>query len=354
MTWLLPTPADIAARMAGDIEQALETSERRVDARSPGTVLSVLTRAQALSLYELWLQQRWLAEELMPDTAAEWLDRHADVWGVPRLPATAAIGVVVFTGAAGTIIPAATELRAPGGALYATDAAVTLAGDGTAATGVTAAAAGAAGNLAMGVQLALVSPVAGLSPQRGAVGADGLAGGAEAEADEALRARLLARIRVRPHGGAAFDYEAWARAVSPEVAHVAVYGGWIGHGSVGVVVGMHGPREPSGPELDRIEAAIEAARPVTAHVVVLGATLLPVHVTIALDPDTVPVRAAVQAALEAFFARDARIGAKLPLSRLSEAISSAAGEYSHALIAPTADILPDRTELPELGSVSFT
>lgn len=353
MTWPIPEPAAIAERVGAAIEQAFEAGETRVDARSPNTVLGVLARVFAMAVFDLWLHQRALAEDLMPDTATgEALQRHADVWGIARLPAAAAVGQAVFTGADGTALPVGITLRAPSGALYLTTEAATI-GGGTATVAVRAAAAGAAGNLAEGTALSLVSPVAGLAPQTAVVAAGGLSGGADAEDDEALRARLLARIRQPPHGGAAFDYEAWARAASPEVAHVAVHPSWAGPGGVGVVVGMRGPRAPTAAELDLVAAAIAPLRPVTAQVTVLAAVPLPVDVTLVLDPDTVQTRAAVQAALETHFARDARIGARLARSRLSEAISAAAGEYSHQLIAPAADVEPGPTELPVLGTLTF-
>jgi uncharacterized phage protein gp47/JayE len=67
----------------------------------------------------------------------------------------------------------------------------------------------------------------------------------------------------------------------------------------------------------------------------------------------VQTRAAVEAALATFFANDARIGQDLARSRISEAISSAAGEYSHALTLPAADLPMADTELPVLGDVTF-
>lgn len=353
MTWPLPTPDQIADRVAGDIEGGLETPDRRVDARSPNTVLGVLARAWALSQFDLWLYQRRLAEDLMPDTAqGEMLERHADTWGVTRLPASAAIGSVTVTGTNGTLLPAGIELRAVDGGIFATTALGTIAG-GEATVPVQASAAGAAGNQVEGAVLTFVAPVAGVLPQSAEVAEGGLTGGADAESDDALRARLLARIRQRPHGGAAFDYEEWARAASAEVAHVAVYGNWAGLGTVAVVIGMRGPRAPSDEERDAVAAYIAPLRPVTADVQVIAAVPVEVDVTLTLSPDTVQTRAAVEAALATFFANDARIGQSLARSRISEAISSAAGEYSHVLTLPAADLDFADTELPVLGTVTF-
>ena len=353
MTWPLPTPDAIAERIAGGMETALETPDRRVDARSPNTVLGVLSRVVAMAQFDLWLYQRRLAEDLMPDTAqADALERHADVWGVTRLPATAAAGSVTFTGTNGTSLPIGVELRSAANAVFVTTAAATIA-SGTATVAVRASIAGGAGNIDAAAVLQLVAPIAGVLPQSAIVAAGGIVGGADTEGDDALRARLLARIRQRPHGGAAFDYEAWAREASAEVAHVAVYGNWAGLGTVGVVIGMRGPRAPTSPEIAAIAAYIAPLRPVTADVQVIAAVPVEVGITLTLTPDTVQTRAAVQAALETFFANDARIGADLARSRISEAISSAAGEYSHVLTLPAADLPMDDTELPILGTVTF-
>lgn len=353
MTWPLPTPTEIAERLAAGVETALETPDRRVDARSPNSVLSVLTRVFALGMFETWLYQRALAEDLMPDTArAEALERHANVWGVSRLPAAVAVGSVTFAGADGTVVPAGTEMVATGGQVVLTTAAATIA-SGAATVAARAEAGGAAGNLVGGAVLQLTAPVAGLLPQSATVEAPGFAGGADMEDDEALRARLLARIRQRPHGGAAFDYEDWARAASPDVAHVAVYGNWAGLGTVGVVVGMRGPRAPTAPEVAAIDAYIQPLRPVTAVLSVVPAVTVPVDITLTLTPDTVATRAAVTAALETYFAKDARIGQPLARSRISEAISAAAGEYSHVLTLPAADLDFADTELPVLGVITF-
>ncbi|MBR0681903.1 baseplate J/gp47 family protein [Roseomonas eburnea] len=353
MTWPLPTPDAIAERLAGGMETALETADRRVDARSPNTVLGVLARVVAMGQFDLWLYQRRIADDLMPDTAAaEALERHADIWGVTRLPASPAIGSATFTGSDGTLLPAGLELRAASGQIYTTDSVAEISG-GTATVAVLATEAGAAGNQVAGAVLQLVAPIAGVLPQSAVVAAGGLTGGADLEADEALRSRLLARIRQRPHGGAAYDYEEWARAASPDVAHVAVYGNWAGLGTVAVVIGMRGPRAPETEELAAVAAHIAPLRPVTADVQVLAAVPVEVDITLTLSPDTVQTRAAVEAALATYFAADARIGQRLARSRISEAISSAAGEYSHSLTLPAADVEPEATELPILGTITF-
>ena len=330
MAWPLPDPATLAERAFADLEAAF--GAEAIDPRAPESVLGAIARITAMALFEEHLHLRAQADELMPDTAVEQLERHADIWGVTRLPAVAAGGLVTFQGASGTAIPAGTELRTATGISVLTDALATVGGCGTVDVAVTAAEAGAAGSLAAATVLSLVSPISGLLVQGATVTAAGLAdpAGADIEADAALRTRLLARIRNPPQGGSTSDYIAWAR-LTQGVERVAVVPGWVGAGSVGVVVAMTGAAVPDSGTLIAIAATIDPLRPVTAEVHVLPVVRVPINVTVYLTPDTAATRAAVQAAADLFFAAVA-IGEDVYFSRYSEAISSAGGEYAHSVV----------------------
>ncbi|MBW6402090.1 baseplate J/gp47 family protein [Roseomonas sp. HJA6] len=347
MTWPLPTPEDIAARAAAVIEAQFPG----IDARTSTSAAGVLARAIAMSVYEVWLHQRRLADEMLPDTAADWLERLASIWGVPRNAATAATGLVQFSGAAGLVVPSGVQARGPTGARYTTTAGGPIAGDGTLIVAARADDTGTAGYAAAGTVLDLVSPIGGLTAQTATVQAPGLTGGRATDSDEVLRARLLAQIREPSRGGAAADYDKWARAVAG-IGYVSVEAG--GLGTVRVIVALDGPAAAQPGDVTNVTASIEAARPVTAAVTVLAATLLPVALTVAVTPDTQAVRTAVQGALTIFFATDARIGQAIPLSRISEAISAASGEYSHRIVSPTSTVTPSSTQLPVLGTITWS
>ncbi|MBR0643979.1 baseplate J/gp47 family protein [Plastoroseomonas hellenica] len=347
MSWPLPTPADIAARAAGVAEALMPGT----DARSDDTFLGVMAKMLGMGIYDVHLYQQRLAEELLPDTAQDWLERHASIWGVPRLQASRASGNVILAGTAGVVLPSGLALRDSTGALYTTTAGGTITASNITLP-VLADVTGAAANLAAGTVLDLVSPFVGLNPQQAAVLAPGLSGGRARESDEALRGRLLARIRQRAQGGTAENYEEWARRANG-VAYVAVHSQWMGAGTVGVLIAMEGPAPAEPGDVARAQAAIEAERPLCATVTVAPAQLVPVPLTIRLDPDTVATRASVTAAATAYFRTEAEIGGLLPLSRISEAISSAAGEYSHELLAPVAAIIPSPAELPVLGDITW-
>lgn len=349
MSWPLPAPNEIAARAAGEIEAQFP----EIDARSSNTAGGVLARTVAKSTYEVWLEQRRLADELLPDTASDWLERHASIRGVTRLVASAASGTVRLAGSAGVVVPAGVALRGPTGARYTTTTGGTIGVGGTLDVEALADDPGTAGNAVATAVLDLVSPIAGLTAQTATVQADGITGGRSTETDEALRARLLALIRKPPAGGAQHDYEAWARE-AVGIGYVAVRPNGWGIGTVVVIVALEGPAVAQAGDIARVEDSIEAQRPVTAAVSVVAATLLPVPLTIALSPDTVQARDAVQVALQIFFRDEAAIGEGIPLSRISEAISSAAGEYSHRIVSPTVDPAPGIAELPVLGAVTWS
>lgn len=348
-----PTLPSLVRTAEADLDAELPGA----DARLPASNLNVLARVQAGGLHGLYGMQAWVADQILADTAeAEVLDRHAAIWGVARKPATAAAGYLVMTGVAGAAIPAGTLLERGDGVQYETAAEAVItaemvpqyggAGAGTAAVPVRALLPGAAGNAAS-VPLRLVSSLSGVASSGTAV----LSGGADVEDDAGLRARLLARIQEPPHGGSSADYAAWARAV-PGVTRAWVYPRHLGLGTVGLTFVMDGRADiiPTPAEVDTVRAHIEDERPVTSELVVFAPIPDPLMLTIRVAPDTSAVRAAVEAEVRAFLAAEAEPGGTLRLSRLRDAISAGAGEHSHDLLAPTADVVAAKGHIAVFGA----
>ncbi|WP_332117233.1 baseplate J/gp47 family protein [Azorhizobium caulinodans] len=363
MPFPLPTPDEIQQRQEARMEQALRAFRPDVDpaaiaraVRSEKGLVSAILRVQTMELYQLHLHLRWWGDQYFPDTAEDaQLERHADIWGVRRRPATRAIGRATVRVATSTVVPAGAVLLGSGSTFFEVVSAVTVPGAGTATVDVRAQAAGADGNTAAGTRLSLITPVSGLSQPEAVVDAEGLAGGAPIETNAALLSRLLAEIREPAHGGARFDYPRWVQN-DFAASQVQCIANWVGPGSVGVIVAMGtaaAPRVPTSTELDAIAARLEELRPVTAEVIVRPAELLACPLTIRLAPYEATVRVAAAAAISAFFAREARIGERLYRSRLSEAISAASGEYRHELVVPGADITPALVQLPVPGAISW-
>jgi uncharacterized phage protein gp47/JayE len=359
----LPSPEELTRRAEGDLEAALRRIRPNASpaaiaraVRSEKGLLAAIARVQGKGLYGTHLHLRWNVDQLMPDTAeAEFLIRHAAIWGVYRRPATKAVGLAVFTGIPGTVVPAELDLRLPGGGLALTSAGGVVDGSGEVTIALEAAEGGVLGNTAGGATLPIVTVQAGLDPQAAVLDADGMAGGAGEESDASLLARVLVEIREPGHGGNRNDYRVWIQNAFA-VAKVETVPLWVGPGSVGVVVAMGtalAPLVPIPAELDAMAAHLDGLRPVTAEVYVRPVVLLAVALQLAVDPNSAPVRAAVEAAARAHFAAEAEIGKLFPRSRLSEAISSASGEYRHYLALPAGDVAPARDALPVPGAFTW-
>lgn len=349
MSFNRPTRSAIIDRIRSDFDSRLDGA----DSRLPASVLDVKARTYAGACDGLYGYLDWLARQILPDTAdADILTRHAGIWKLPRKAAIGAAGIVGMTGIQGSIVPIGTALVRDDDVEFRTTAAATL-GLGTTTVAVEEVAGGVAGNTATATVLRFVAPIAGVNAGA-VVQAPGLVGGAAEEDDEALRARLLARIRTPPTGGSASDYQRWALEV-PEVTRAWVFPKWMGVGTVGVTFVLDRREDilPQPADLDAVKAYLDALRPVTADVVVFAPTPSPLDLRIRLAPDSPTTRAAVLAELDDFFARDAEPEGTIYISRLREAISIAAGETWHDLELPELNFTAGPGELPVLGEVEW-
>jgi uncharacterized phage protein gp47/JayE len=365
MPWPIPAPGDVANRAASVFETDLPRvfalknpggPPATVDARSNTSQLAVYARTVDLATQDMWFFQARTVQELMPDTAIDWLVRHAAIWGVPQIQAAAATGNVVFTGVNGTPIPSGLVLSAPGNLIYATTAAVTIAGT-TATVPVAAAVPGSAGSQPAGTVLNVVNPLGGLTAQTAIVDSNGLTG-EDAETIDAWRIRILAAIRNRGSGGSGNDFERWAGEALPGLTVKAFS---PGTGAVTVAFAMPSGqtwRVPTSPEIATLSAYLNDAqnrKPLGTPVVnVLAATLQPIAFTLHLNPDNVANRAAATNALSLQILADATIGATIYLSRMQAALQNASGEFSDELTLPAADVTAAVTTLSTIGTVTFT
>jgi len=377
MVWPVPLAKDIAARFAATLESGLQQIRPLVDplaisrsVRTARGVFAQIGRAFALELRQTHDHQSWWGAQYFPDTAEdEFTLRHAGIWGVTRRAATNAVGILVIDGTAGTVVPAATEFAASDGTVFATDAVATIGGGGSVNAAATAVDTGIFGNIEADVGLAPVLPFPALTSVK--IDPSGMAGGADIETFSSLKEATLERIRQREHGGAGFDYLFWLDREF-DVEAVSTLPEWIGRGSVGVAVVMRVVdafgRAPIQAELDAMLLYLGApgsslgVRPVTAFVVMVAGIVTPVDISIRIRPDTPAVRTAVSDAFSRFIAtlgdaedpvNDSPIGAVIELSRISEAISAAAGEYAHDLTVPIAQIVLGNADYPVPGVITF-
>lgn len=349
MPFARPALTDLIARVEGET-----VSRLGIGPLPKRSVLKVLARVLAGNSHLLHGHLDWIGRQTMLDTAeAEHLERWASIWAISRKPAEYSTGSVAATGSDGAVIPAETVLQRADGTRYLTiEEAVISAGAAT--VDVQAEYAGAAANEEADVELTLLSPISGVNSTMEIL-AEGLAGGADIEEDEALRERVLTRVRETPHGGAAQDYKAWTLEVAG-ITRAWILPSWMGAGTVGVTFVKD--REDSGifpseADLQAVRDCLEERRPVTAQVVVFAPTAKLLQPTIALTPNSQATRDAVQASIEALLEREAEPGSTLYLSRLAEAISVAAGEISHVLVSPVADVVSDPNELLVLDTITW-
>jgi uncharacterized phage protein gp47/JayE len=348
-----PTLPELRDRIRRDFNARLPGADALLRQSNLRVIADVLAGLSTLH----YGYQEWLSRQLFPDTAeTAFLERWASIWGLTRLPATAALGALATLGTAGAVVPTGAAWQRIDGVRYRTTAGATLAADGTATVAVEAETLGVVGDAETGTQVSTVTALPGVVAQA-TVAAPGLAGGADEETDAQLRTRLLARIQTPPHGGAASDYVDWTLEV-PGVTRVWVAPQEQGPGTVVVRFAMDDAAHPNGiptqADVDLVQAHLDEVRPVTAQVIVVAPIPQAINVTIAtLTPDTPEVRTAVVAELTDTLFRNGVPGGVLYISWLWEAVSLASGERHHRITVPTGDVQLGAGELPILGTVTY-
>jgi len=352
MPFSRPQLSELIQRAEADFETRLEGA----DARLRRSGLAVIARAHSGAVHGLYDFLSFIARQVMIDTAeTEFLERWAGVWGVPRKAASFAEGPLNFTGQDTKVVPLGTQVRLADGALFATTAEATLA-SGTATAPARALLPGLDGNIEEGRVLSLAAPVEGVDSAVTA-GIGGLTGGADEEDDVALRRRLLDRIQMPPAGGAAFDYVRWALEV-PGVTRAWVSPLEMGPGSVTVRFMMDDTYPDGIPQPADKQAVLDhifPLRPVTADLFVEAPIARPLTFRIqGLFPAAQAVRDAVEAELKDLIRREAVPDGTLLISHIREAISIAAGEFDHRLLAPTDDVAHGIGEIATFGTIEWS
>lgn len=329
------TPKVIRDRVWADISARLD-SETPPLAVGLLNILSWIIAGVAFSIYSTiaWTARKSLPDSDDPEVVAGW----GSAFEIPRLDPVAAAGGVSFTGTNGSIAAAGSILVAESGQQYTLDADVEIAA-GVGSGNVTAIDAGAAGNVAAGQQLTLLVPIAGIGASV-TVGVDGIAGGADQESIAAWDARILERLRAPPQGGSEADYIFWARSAHPSVTNVWVSDNGYGTGTVVVRFMTYGATSngiPAPQVVDAVFDYIDARRQVGMAALFVVAPE-PVAVDLTLDnvtPDTLAVRSAIEAEINALIVREATPGGTIPLTHFDEAASLAEGEEDHHFVAGT-------------------
>lgn len=348
MAFARPTLSDLVTRIQADFVSRLSLT---------GAVLRranvyVLSRVMAGAAHMLHGHLDFLARQLFPDKSeAEFLTRQASLFIGAPIPAGFAKGTLTCTGTNTTVIPAGSALQRSDGAVYTTDADVTIA-LGTATPSVTSVLAGADQTLTVGVVLAFQSPIAGVDSS--AVVVTSTQDGSNTETTEELRVRLLAYFATPANGGSDADYIAWAKTVSG-VTRVWVSDQELGPGTVSIRFARDNDVSPipdSG-EVAAVQAAIDARKPAHATPTVIAPTASPLNFTVHIVPDTAATEAAVTAELTDMLLRTGAPGVTTLLSGIQTAVGSAADVTDYTVTVPAANVTHTANQLPTIGIVTF-
>lgn len=357
MPFARPSLSDLITRIRGDLRGRLEVDGpllRRA-------MIDVLGAVWAGAVHILYGYLDWVSKQIFADTAdSDTLIRKAALYGITPVAALFATGNATVTGTNGTVIPINTVLRLDAVTSYYVTTAQTIA-LGTATLPVTAKLAGSAANVPSGTVLTFESPIAGVS-STATVTAAGIAGGADQETTDALRARFLLRLQQPPQGGANQDYIAWALAAASFVTRAWAYPNELGLGTVVVRFVEDNNQSsifPVSGDVATVQTYINGQRPITAAVTVMAPTNLVVPFSIHLVPSNTTTQAAVQAQLVDLFKRVAQPGdgagrGTVLLSAIRTAIGTAAGVTDYSITAPAADVVPALGQLPTVGTITWT
>lgn len=345
----------------------------------PGAITSlwantfvVIGKVIALLVFEQEQRRAWLFRQIFASTADTiWLQRHGFELGLTLDPGNAALGRISMPAPSGMVVPSGLAFLRDDGTGY-TSLTGAVAVNGAAVLLLEADAVGALSNATPGTALSLAPDAAapvGLGTAGTVLAEDdgtGISGGLDAEPIEAFRARVLARKRNPPHGGAVHDYETWVREALPGIV-LAVWVDSFANDARSVwvqfTVADQPDAVPSAVQVAQVQAYLDDTlrRPVTARVFVSAPQPVPVSILVAgLSPDTPDIRASIWAEIRAVFTDRAEPGKPMRgnfvLSRswLSEAISRATGEDRHRLVSPAADLTFGAGLLPVPGPVAYT
>jgi uncharacterized phage protein gp47/JayE len=323
-----------------------------------GGDMALRLRALAEELEALWVQADFTAAQSFPQTASGlYLDYHAQVRGLKRAAAVPAEGSVRLT--IGTAlgydmtIPAGVTCMTAGETAFVTTApGVIAAGALYADIPSRAVEPGPGGNVPAGSVVLLPAPPTGVT---GCKNSAAFTGGAGAESDEALRARVLQSYKTLPNGANAAYYESRALAVEG-VAAVQVLPKNRGTGTVDVVVASH-TGEPSLALVSAVQSALDGEREICVDIAVSAPTRTAVNVTASVKPAAghsfAEVKSAVEAAVSAFFTGEL-LGGSVLRAGLISLIYGVPGVANCALTAPAADLAAAPTALPVQGTVTIT
>lgn len=216
------------------------------------------------NLLEFWSKQTFI------DTATEdeFIDKHAQLFGVTRRFGTKAKGEIKITGKANTLIAAGAIVLNREGVKYKTLLDVLLNSAGLGKTEVECLQSGNIGNCAIGE---ITSFEISNTDVYTVINETAIIGGYDKEPNSSLIARAKERVTKPAHSGNVNDYIQWAKQVDG-VGRVLVKPLWNGNGTVKVFVANYNNEIADSLLVENVKQRIERAdgRPVGADVTVVS------------------------------------------------------------------------------------
>lgn len=317
----------------------------------PGRPERALVKAQAGQSWQMNQKIAWAIRQFFIRNAddEDLLVSTAASFGVDQKPASRAAGQLDMQGTPLTVIPDGFRwARSDGVLVEAVGAQVLVIGGDFNVRAVTP---GADANTDVGVNYYSVEPLAGLTSPIPV--STEIKGGIDREGMEALRDRLLFRLRNPPGGGTLADYKRWALEV-PGVTRAWAFDKDPGLGWVTVLFvrdedGVDDLIFPNPTQIAEVQAYLDARKPGgIAGVVVDAPDQKEAVIEVSLTVDTTAIRAAVlQSIKDMLFQRAEPPAAADVFYRtwIAEAISIAAGEVDHTLVLPAANVALNKHEL---------
>lgn len=310
----------IRTRVDADANAGLLPSDPAFLDTTPGGFYFDTTGALILEIDRMWdsFGSEMVAAMFPAYAWGTYLDEHGITVGLIRKDAAPAAGTVTFTGTAGTFIATGTQVATPQPdpdsppVVYATTGPATIPGGGSIAVAVQAVVAGTAGNQPAASVTVLLSPVAGITAVANAAA---MSGGADVEADEAFRDRILLAYQGALGSGTVADYQSWALA-EPGVGHVKVQPLWNGAGTVRVIVTDANNQPVPGAVVTSLQAKLD---PVAGQ----GAGLAPIGATVTVTtPTTVTANVSATITPKAGYSLDGAGGTIAMRSDLTSSVTA--------------------------------
>lgn len=333
-------------------------AERAGFAPEEGCDLAVRLYAAAAQIQALGIQGEWVLDQSFPQTAQGiYLDYHAAMRGLSRMPAVKAVGTLRFS----VNIAPAMEITIPAGVVcmtaeevrfQTTEAVVLGVGKLFADAPAEALEGGGGGNAVAGaVRILTACPVAVTACTNPAA----FSGGSDAEPDEALRQRILESYQRLPNGANAAWYEQTAMSHTG-VASARAVGRARGIGTVDVyIAGETGL--PGAALLAEVEADLQEKREIAVDVQVKAPVARAVNTAVAIavkeGADFAAVKAQAELTIANYFT-GRLLGKPVLLAELGSWIYALEGVENYRFSAPAADLAADDTVLPVLGTLQVT